>query len=264
MAAEVQGLDAEAAIGHADAVLDGAAAAGVVLRATGGVAIASISPSARSAPLRRAYGDVDFLGLSRDADALTKLFVSLGYTPEYEFNTYHGQHRLFFHEPEGKWEADVFLDQIEMCHRLDLRERLAVHARTLSPADLLLSKLQVVETNEKDLRDALGLLADHDLGEGDEDISLDRIGELCDNDWGWWRTATLVAQRVVEAAERLAEDADPDAAAGLQRAAARATRLVSHLEHTPKSRRWKVRARVGERKRWYETPEDIEHEELSE
>jgi hypothetical protein len=261
MAAEVQGLDAEAAIGHAGTVLDAAAEAGVVLRATGGVGIASISPSARSAPLRRSYGDVDFLGLSRDADALTRLFVSLGYSPESEFNTYHGQYRLFFHEPDGRWEADVFLDQIEMCHRLDLRERLTVHARTLSPADLLLSKLQVVETNEKDLRDALALLADHELGEGDGEISLERIGELCDNDWGWWRTATLVAGRVLDAAGRLREDADPEAAERLERAAGRTARLISHLEHSPKSRRWKVRARVGERKRWYETPEDIEHEE---
>jgi hypothetical protein len=262
MAAEVQQLEAEEAIGHAGAVLDAAAEAGVALRGTGGVAIALISPSARSAPLRRPYGDVDFLGLSRDASALTQLFVSLGFTPESEFNTFHGQYRLFFREPGGGWEADVFLDQIEMCHRLDLRERLTVHARTLSPADLLLSKLQVVETNDKDLRDALALLADHELGEGDGEISLERIGELCDNDWGWWRTATLVGERVTDAAERLRDGADPEAAAALERAQERVVRLLEYLERSPKSRRWKVRARVGERKRWYETPEDIEHEEL--
>jgi hypothetical protein len=36
-----------------------------------------------------------------------------------------------------------------MCHALDLRDRLALDELTLTPADLLLTKLQVVETNER-------------------------------------------------------------------------------------------------------------------
>jgi hypothetical protein len=248
-------------LAEADAILREAERAGVLLRATGGVAIALISPSARRPPLRRNYHDIDFFGLSRDAESLADFFAGLGYAPQEEFNVLHGQRRLFFSDPQGRWEADVFLDRIEMCHQLDMRERLAAHSRTLSPADLLLSKLQVVETNEKDLKDALALLADHELGEGAGAISLERIDELCVNDWGWWRTVTLVGGRVREAADRLRADADPDVAASLSEAGRRLDFLLAHLDEAPKSRRWKLRAKVGERKRWYETPEDIEHEE---
>jgi hypothetical protein len=246
---------------EADAILHEAERAGVLLRATGGVAIALLSPSARRPPLSRGYQDIDFVGLSQDADVLGAFFAGLGYAPEEEFNVLHGQRRLFFREPQGRWEADVFLDRIEMCHQLDVRARLAMHPRTLSPADLLLSKLQVVETNEKDLQDALALLADHDLGEGAGAIGLERIDELCLNDWGWWRTVMLVGGRVREAADRLGEGADAEAAAALAAAAGRLDALLAHLEDAPKSRRWRMRATIGERKRWYETPEDIDHEE---
>jgi len=254
-------IDTEQAVTEAEALLDAAQAAGVLLRATGGVGIATISPAAHRPPLRRSYQDIDFFGLSRNADDLSKFFVSRGYAPVQEFNLLHGQHRLFFHEPEGRWEADVFLDRIEMCHELDVRHRLAEHPRTLTPADLLLSKLQVIETNEKDLLDILALLVDHELGEGDGAISLGRIDELCSSDWGWWRTATIVADRAAQAAQRLTAGTDASMAGELKRARDSARGLIEHLERTPKSRKWKLRARIGERKRWYESPEDIEHQD---
>jgi hypothetical protein len=263
MAAAPPAIETDAAIAEAASLLDAADAAGVLLRGTGGVAIATISDSARSAPLRRTYQDIDFLGLSRDADALSTFFASLGYVPEDGFNVLHGQRRLFFREPAGRWEADVFLDRIEMCHELDLRNRLAAHPRTLAPADLLLSKLQVMETNEKDLLDLIALLADHELAPKDDGaISLARVEELCSNDWGWWRTVTIVAGRAVEATGRLAgTTTDPAAGRAVRRAGERGRQLIARLEESPKSRKWKLRARVGERKRWYETPEDIDHEE---
>jgi hypothetical protein len=34
--------------------------------------------------------------------------------------------------------------------------------------------------------------------------------------------------------------------------------LTEYLERAPKSRRWKVRARVGDRVRWYEDVEEVE------
>ena len=35
--------------------------------------------------------------------------------------------------------------------------------------------------------------------------------------------------------------------------------LSKAIEATPKSLRWKARARVGERVRWYEQPEETPH-----
>jgi hypothetical protein len=231
----------------------------VCLRATGGVGVALISPSARRAPLARSYQDIDFVGLSRDAHELGEFFGALGYGADEEFNVLHGQRRLFFREPEGRWEADVFLDRIEMCHDLDLRERLDAHETTLAPADLLLSKLQVVQTNEKDFQDALALLADHAPSDDDAGIGLARLTEVCAGDWGWWRTVTMVGERTREAAGRYRAAADAEGAAALDRAVGRLDALVEHLERAPKSRRWKLRARVGDRVRWHELPEDVDH-----
>jgi hypothetical protein len=40
--------------------------------------------------------------------------------------------------------------------------------------------------------------------------------------------------------------------------AERIGRLEEAIEQAPKSRGWKIRARVGERVRWYATPEEPE------
>ncbi len=37
----------------------------------------------------------------------------------------------------------------------------------------------------------------------------------------------------------------------------RLTRLRRVIEEVPKSMKWKMRARIGEKKRWYELPEDV-------
>jgi hypothetical protein len=37
----------------------------------------------------------------------------------------------------------------------------------------------------------------------------------------------------------------------------RAGALAARIEAAPKSRRWRMRAKIGERKRWYELPEEI-------
>jgi hypothetical protein len=36
--------------------------------------------------------------------------------------------------------------------------------------------------------------------------------------------------------------------------------LSDAAESAPKSRRWKMRGRIGERKRWYDVPEETPHE----
>src|SRR4029453_6205566 len=71
---------------------------------------------------------------------------------------------------------------------------------TLDVTDLLLSKLQVVEQNEKDVHDIVYLLAAHEVREGDKagTIGLERFGKVLAEDWGWWRTATGNLDRVVE------------------------------------------------------------------
>jgi hypothetical protein len=242
---------------EAERIIDAASRVGIVMRVTGGVAIAMLCERARRPPLRRSYQDIDFAIRSRDAASVADLFADLGYAPEEEFNLLHGQRRLFFVDHARELQADVFLDRIEMCHQLDVDDRLERRERTLTPADLLLSKLQVVQTNDKDYLDMIALLSDLPLTEGDDrGIDLQRIREICCADWGWWRTATLVGERTRQFAQELSVD-HPEVEPTVPD---RVTTLLDDLEQSPKSRKWKLRARVGERVRWHEEPEDIDHD----
>jgi hypothetical protein len=236
--------------------MDAVAAAGLAMRLTGGVAIATISPSALRPPLQRAYGDIDFVGRRQDVRAIEELFAGLGYSAEEEFNSLHGERRLFFIDRANQREADVFLDSVPACHQLDLRDRLAIAPRTIPAADLLLSKLQVVNTTPKDYQDAIAVLADHELVEADgpQGIAMERLEEVCCSDWGWWKTVTMVAGPTLEMARRLNAEGKIGPEAGERLAA-----IAERLDSAPKSRKWKLRARVGERVSWYEEPEDLEH-----
>lgn len=231
-------------------ITDAAAAAGVMLRITGGVGIALRCPSCRSAPLARTYADIDCVGLSRQRREAQALLAELGYEPDQAFNALHGHTRLFFWDRTNSRQLDVFLDRVEMCHTIDLAGRLEVDLRTLPLADLLLMKLQVFETNRKDLGDIVTLLTDHDLAPDDAGINIRYLADLTADDWGLWRTTTLVAARADQFARELE---GYDGAAVIH---ARINGFLQALEDAPKGRRWKLRARVGDRKRWYQLPEE--------
>jgi len=230
-------------------VTKAARSAGVELALLGGVAVALCCPSAGRPPLAREYKDVDAVGRRSQRRPIEQLLTGLGYTGHTEFNALQ-ETRLLFQDPLHERRLDVFLDRAELCHVIELGPRLAAADETLAPADLLLLKLQVVETNRKDLQDATALLTDHELTDDDRSgINLPYLTELVAADWGLWRTTTMVAERVADFA-RACEGFDGTAAVG------RVRRLLDAFEAAPKSRGWRMRARLGERVRWYQLPEE--------
>lgn len=230
-------------------VLDAAEAADVVLRAVGGVAVWLTCPSARVAPLARPYKDLDLVAPRGTARPITELLVSLGYEAAEQFNALHGHQRLYFWDPANERQLDIFVERFAMCHELDLGRRLPAAPRTVPLADLLLTKLQVVEMNERDLKDAAALLADHPIAP--QGIEPARVTEVLASDWGWWRTATASLDAVVGYAGRL------DGFDGVGRIAPRAAELRDAVDRAPKSLRWRLRSILGDRVRWYELPEEI-------
>ena len=228
-----------------------AAERGVPLRITGGVAVAIQCPSAATAPLRRVYADIDLVTVGSARDATVELMEGLGYAGDREFNTLHGHRRLFFWDEGNQRQVDVFVDEARLCHTIDFRPRLQNVPVTLTLADLLLMKLQVVETNEKDYLDVCAILADHDLTGDDSGVDSTYLAGLAGSDWGLWRTLGMVSQRAEEFALELGGFDSGELVAE------RLKRLQAALEAAPKSRGWKMRARVGERKRWYELPEEV-------
>jgi len=232
----------------ADVVAEGerlvaaAAARGLTLRLCGGAAVAHLCPSARRPPLARPYKDVDVVALRRERKQVAELLEAVGYRGRDEFNVLTGDARLLFWDDANDRQLDVLLDRFEMCHALDLAPRLDAHAVTLDPADLLLTKLQVRETNERDVKDALALILDSGPDVG-------RVADVLCDDWGWWRTATEVLERVVDGASQLDDDR-------ASRVLTWAERLRSEVARRPKPLQWRVRAKVGDRVRWYAEPEE--------
>lgn len=163
----------------------------------------------------------------------------------------HGHRRLFFWDEVNKRQVDVFVDEANLCHRIDLKRRIEVRPLTLSLADLTLLKLQIVETNEKDYLDLCALFADHGLSDDESGINATYIASLAASDWGLWRTLGMVAERSEGFAREL-----PGFDAG-ERVAERLRQLRTALDSVPKTRGWKLRSRVGDRKRWYELPEEV-------
>ena len=231
-------------------VLAAAVSKNVSLRAIGGVAVHLRCPSAGQSPLMREYKDLDLVGRSGQGRTIDEMMIELGYAPDREFNTLHGHRRLYFWDGTNERQLDVFIDKFEMCHPLPLKDRIEVDERTLPLADLLLTKLQVVEVNEKDLKDASALLADHDVSP--EAIDATRIVSILADDWGWWRTSTENLTKVRDYATSLAEWRDASIVAG------RVDTLLRTVADAPKSLKWKLRARVGERLRWYDLPEEVD------
>jgi len=232
-------------------VAEAAAERAIPLRLLGGVAIALRSPSSRLPPLKREYADIDFAVRGAAREQAVELLSEVGYEPDREFNMLHGHRRLYFWDRGNDRHLDVFVDEANLCHRIAFGERIEADPLTLSLADLTVLKLQVMETNEKDYIDICALFADHDLGEGGSGIDVPYITHLAASDWGLWRTMEMVAGR----SERFALDLQGFGAA--ETVAERLRKLREELDAVPKTRRWKLRAWVGERKRWYELPEEV-------
>jgi hypothetical protein len=224
---------------------------GVPLRLLGGVAIKLRAPGDLPAAFARSYADLDFVTAKKAAGTAADLFRREGYVPHVAFNALHGQERLLFFDEQHDRQVDVFVGSFAMCHRVPLDARLEVDPISIPLAELLLTKLQVIELNEKDVRDTLALLRDHPIGDEDGGmLNAARVAALCCADWGLCRTITQNLRDCRVFAERYDV---PDRELVQQRLDA----LLERIEAEPKTRAWKLRARIGERKRWYELPEEV-------
>jgi hypothetical protein len=230
-------------------VLDAATAASVPLRLLGGVAVRLRVRGELPASLERSYGDLDFVAARSSSKDTQRLFRGLGYEPHTSFNALNSKERLLFFDEVNGRQVDVFVGSFRMCHEIPLEGRLEVDDTSIPLAELLLTKLQVIELNEKDVRDAVTLLHDREIGDTDGDtINGGRIAELCSSDWGLWRTITHNLDTCRQRVRTYA--VDHEAIEG------RFDHLLARIHAEPKSRAWRLRAKVGERKRWYELPEE--------
>jgi hypothetical protein len=250
VAATETNVPAADVIAEAERISTAARAVKVSVKLVGGAGVNLHSASARQAPLKRKYGDLDFVAPSKQRAAVQKFFESLGYQGDLRFNTLNGHQRLLYLDETNGRQIDIFIDRMRMCHVIELAGRLGGDDPCLTPADLLLSKLQVFEVNMKDLIDTTALLIDHPVADHDDDaINATYLARLLSQDWGLYRTIQMNMEKVRETAKELAVPSDT--------INQRLDELRDRIEAQPKSLKWRLRAKVGDRVSWYELPEEV-------
>ena len=239
---------------EATRLLDAARAADVPVRLIGGLAVRLHIGVGAEPVFTREYKDIDLATIKGRSKQVTELMTSMGYEPDRPFNAMNGHRRLLFYDMGNQRQVDVFVGSFEMCHQIPITERILLVENGIPLAELLLTKLQIVQLNAKDQTDILTMLYHHDVTDHDEGtINSSRVAALCAADWGLWRTTKMNVERVRAAIPDSGLDV-----AGQALVLERLERLWQRIEDEPKSGKWKMRNRIGDKKRWYEEPEEVE------
>jgi hypothetical protein len=250
---------AEAVLAESGELIRLSAERSLTVRLAGSLAVRVLCP--KHAPLlaalgRRPYRDIDLVAYSKQRREIAALFEARGYVldPSIRAAQEFGIKRFVYSQPGTGLKADVFFDELEMAHTVDFHRRLELDTPTITVTDLLLTKLQIHEFTTNDLIDCIVLLAEYDLGTGGpRTIDGSYIADIMRKDWGFYYTTRANLHKLEESlGDRPA--LPPEVAASVRD---RLGQLDDAIERAPKTQRWKLRARVGSRVKWYEDVEDV-------
>ena len=231
--------------------------AGIILRVIGSLAFQLHCPQFGylQAAMGRAYTDLDFAAYGKQTGEIRDLMVKLGYADNKEVFIVSGGERAIFDRPQIGLHVDVFYEKLDFCHVIRWDGRLEVDKPTIPLAEMLLEKMQIVQINEKDIIDTIMLLMEHPLGDNDhETINIKRVAELCASDWGLWRTTTMNLDKVRTLAQGYPQLKREQKA----RVDAQVKEALARIEAAPKSMAWRLRARVGDRVKWYKDVDEVQ------
>jgi hypothetical protein len=253
----------DAMVEEARRIVDAAREREVVLRLYGGLGVRAWCDVI--AFCERDYSDFDLIGRRAQRAEIRGLFRDLGFAENPHFTQATRGRQLQFvracvHGTDGAGlpahpddHVDVFLDTFRMDHELGLKDRLGLDDYTIPVSDQLLTKLQVHQQDEKDVRDVLTLLKDLELADDEAPgvIGLDYIAGKCADDWGLQHDVERNLDRAETMLRRylMSDDEEGRVLEGL-------ARLRSALADVPKSLRWRLRAKVGERRPWHNDVEE--------
>jgi len=205
--------------------------------------------------MKRRLTDLDFITLSKYNSRVPEVFSGLRFIPNERVNTLYGASRQIYADPESSRHVDIFFDKLSFNHEIDLSKRLDLDPVTISLADLLLEKLQIVKMSEKDAKDVIVLLHEHGVDGAQGTIDSEYVANLLANDWGFHHTFTMNLVKVgdyLREAQSLSQQ-DKDLVSG------RIGALARRIDSQKKSFKWNMRARMGTKVSWYSEAEDVEN-----
>jgi hypothetical protein len=246
-------------------ILRAASEAKVALKMLGGLAIKIHSLNeeefarglGRSAEPGQEYSDIDFATYYKSREGVKKVMESLGYSKRpTTMSTSASQRHIYFH-PKRWFYIDVFWDKLKAAnHPISFRDRLEIDPISIPLADLLLEKLQIISFSRKDMIDTLLLLKAHTVAEKEEQetIGTDRVAHVLSGDWGFWYTVTTNLQGI----RKYVKEVNVQSAQERSDLSSKIEKIIDAANFVPKSLRWRLRAMIGPRKRWYNPVETEE------
>jgi hypothetical protein len=209
------------------------------------------------------YTDIDFMSYGKQRNKIKEFFRVRGYAKRRATLSSAASNRQIYYQPKGWFYIDVFFDKLIVAnHPIDFRGRLELDYPTVAVTDMLLEKIQMWEAfSAKDLKDCLLLFRAHDVEEKGEKKAIDSsyIARLLAKDWGFWYTATTNLNKLkkfILEMDKLGPEIkiNPKKIEKRNREeiARKIEALLERVDKEPKSFVWKMRAKVGTKKRWYE------------
>jgi hypothetical protein len=231
---------------------------GVILRVMGPIALHFYFPNYVDLYRKmerlgdRVFTDIDYASYGKCRGKIVPFFEKQNYTLEKRAAMLSGNTRHIYFGDRIPM-IDVFFDQLSYNHPIDYRGRLEIHPYCVSLTDLLLQKLQIVQINDKDLKDGMLLLLAAEVGDTDKDmINAKYVAKLMSDDWGFYYTSTQNLEKIKSASIDVPVLTDQHRLAIAQNA----DRIIQAIENAPKSGKWKGRAKVGTKKTWYNEVSD--------
>jgi hypothetical protein len=242
-------VDKAAFEAEGDRLVAAANAEGVALRLLGALAFAQRCPGHAhlQETLKRVYTDIDFAAYGSQVKKVRALLAREGFVEDELMYVESEGSRLVLNHAETDLHLDVFLDKLEFCHSIPWKGRLEIDDVTIPLAEMLMQKMQIVQINEKDIIDSIMLLLEHPLTEDDTGVNVGLVARVCAKDWGWWRTLTMNLGKV----KQMAASYDAVGDREKDRVGEQVDAALARIEREPKSMGWKMRARIGDRKKWY-------------
>jgi hypothetical protein len=227
----------------AASLVEGLAVAGLTVRIFGGAGVIFHTRYQEIIGQRRIARDIDLVAMGGDHLAAWRWLSSAGWITS-EAERLRGRSlKCELSHPRFGPKLDLFADPLYFSQRLYFGERLHLQPPSLAPADLLLTK---------DFKDVLALLGTWPITNDDESgINAGRIARVCGERWGAYYSCASKLHAIVDGA-KLTLLADSNVVSKVRM---RAGAVLQRVEQFPKPMRWRVRAWVGPRIKWYQDVE---------
>lgn len=242
-------------IDSAQSLIEKANQKGLILRVLGAVATRIHCPKFGGLLSEsRVITDMDFISYNKQVNRIESFMAEEGYERRFpSVASLAVKRRIFFDRKNGV-NIDIFLDKLQMCHDIDFRGRLEVDYPTIPLAEMLLAKLQIVQINEKDVKDVIIIIREHEIAD-DNSIDAKHIAKILSKNWGFYYTATKnlkEIRRLLRHYENLVETDGNFIESKIDK-------LLETIERESKSLGWNLRAKIGTKKSWYNKVEEIEN-----